>query len=231
MENGKWLRVEWTGRMKTLMVLLGISVTMASVHLAHELGNPGAEGILDNVVAIEADGKIIGSGVVLSGGKYALTVNHVIDWHIENEQPVMVLYRDGTEVEAVIVKRNVNFDIALLLLPSRHARGLELASETSISVGEKVYAAGHPFGIPWIISQGIVSKKSYFPPNSDGRMFVIWTTAWIESGNSGGPLVTEGGKVIGLVMAYLNPRSPMLGAQHLNICVSSSEIIRFIESE
>ena len=218
-------------RKNKLLVLLAVSaVTLGTLKTYEHSRKRDAEHILDSVVVVETDGRLSGSGVVLSGGRYVLTVNHVIDGMVEKGRPIVVRYRDGNWAMARLVKRNRHFDIALLEVRTPHAEGLSLVSEDDLRVGAHVRAFGHPFGITWMVSDGIVSRKSYFPPNEKGYEFVIWTTAWIEGGSSGGPLVNDNGEIVGLVEAFMNPRSLMLGAQHLNLCVSGSEILRFLGS-
>lgn len=225
------LRAHWTGRSKALTLLLALTMAGAMALKMRE-GSRGAEAMLDNVVVIEeANGRLYGAGFVMQGGGYVLTVNHVIEDMVKGHRPIWIRYRDGYRVQAGLVKRNRHFDIALLILPNRHVRGLEIMRDSYAHVGDPVYAIGHPYGIVWMMTEGIVSKKSYFPPDENGESFVIWTSAWIEGGDSGGPLVTKSGKVIGLIQAFINPRGTQLGAQHLNICVSSSEIMRFLEAD
>lgn len=215
---------------KLLVLLIACVVALGATKSYEHSHKRGAEYILDSVVIIESSGRLSGSGVVLDGGRYVLTVNHVIDGMVSGGQEIVVGYRDGEKTLARLVKRNRHFDIALLEVENRHAPGLRLASENTVPVGARVRAFGHPYGITWMVSDGIISRKSYFPPNSNGNQFVIWTTAWIEGGSSGGPLVNENGEIVGLVEAFMNPRGIILGAQHLNLCVSGSEIIRFLGS-
>jgi S1-C subfamily serine protease len=226
------LRAILSSRQSRLTATLIVCLTALGTQKTYEhLNRRSAEHILDSVVAIEdAKGRIIGGGAVINDGRYIITVNHVVDHFVRSKKPLIVRYRNGETAHAEIIRRNKNFDIALLKLQRRRYGGLRIKDDKQVRIGAKVRAFGHPFGIPWLISDGIVSKKSYFPPNEDGRMFVIWTTAWIEQGNSGGPLVSEDGEIIGLVMAFMNPRSPILGAQHINLCVSGSEILRFLEN-
>jgi S1-C subfamily serine protease len=195
-----------------------------------ERSRTSADYLMQSVVAIGQPGFASGGGVVLEGGRYVLTVNHVIEGMVNKRQGIVITYRDGSTTDAAVVKRNRHFDIALLEVERPQAPGLKLANGDDIRIGDHVRAFGHPFRITWMVSDGIVSRMSYFPPGVDGRMFVIWTTAWIESGNSGGPLVNDRGEVVGLIMAYANPRGILLGAQHLNLCVSGSEIHRFLNN-
>ena len=226
------LRSCWTRRQKILGIALMAAITAFGVDRGYEYRRShDAEHILNSVVmVVDENGETVGSGAILHDGLHVITVNHVIEKSIDNNKAIWVRYRNGEILRAKLVKRNRHFDIALLEMPKKSKDGLDIKSERLSNMGDGVITVGHPFGIPWMMSEGIISKKSYYPPGPDARIFVIWTTAWIESGNSGGPLISRDGKIIGLVMAYVNPRGVFLGAQHLNICVSGSEIIRFLEA-
>jgi len=221
------------GKRQTCLTALTIAIVviLAAPKAYERFHRPDAEKILQSVVVVESDGKLFGSGAVLHGGHYVLTVNHVIEVILKAKKPIVIRLRNGTRLVASLVKRNRHFDIALLELPQDVVGGLKVISESGLKQGDKVRAFGHPFGFTWMVSEGIVSKKSYFPPDEDGEEFVVWTTAWIEGGSSGGPLVNNNGEIVGLVMAFSNPRGLKLGAQHLNLCVSGSEILRFLEND
>jgi S1-C subfamily serine protease len=228
----KGLRSILAKRQNRLATLLAICIMALGAQKISERSHRGdAEQLLDSVIAIQyANGFVVGSGVVIDDGRYAITVYHVVDDFIDDNKPIMVRYHDGRIVEAHAIKCNKHFDIALLELPYRAVPGLNVISDREVRQGDHVRALGHPFGITWMVSDGVVSRKSYFPPNKDGKEFVIWTTAWIEGGSSGGPLVNDRGNIVGLVMSFLNLHGVKYGAQHLNLCVSGSEILRFLES-
>lgn len=215
---------------KRLIALLMVGLLAIGALKVNERSRTSADYLMNSVVAIGQPDRVYGGGVVLEGGRYVLTVNHVIEDMVKKNKDIVITYRDGSTTNAAVVKRNRHFDIALLEVQRPNAPGLRLAGEHDISIGEHVRTLGHPFAITWMVSDGIVSRLSYFPPDVDGNRFVVWTTAWIEGGNSGGPLVNDRGEVVGLVMSYVNPRGTALGAQHINLCVSSSEIHRFLNN-
>lgn len=73
---------------------------------------------------------------------------------------------------------------------------LEFGSSRDLKLGSKVWSIGHPWGLEWSISQGVVSSPSR---RLDGNLnFLIQTDTRIFQGNSGGPLLDENGKVIGV---------------------------------
>lgn len=83
-------------------------------------------------------------------------------------------------------------DFALTNLPNK----LEFDSSRDLKLGAKVWSIGHPWGLQWTVSQGVVSSPSR---RMDGNLnFLIQTDTRIYEGNSGGPLLDEDGKVIGI---------------------------------
>jgi S1-C subfamily serine protease/tetratricopeptide (TPR) repeat protein len=140
-----------------------------------------------------------GSGFFVSGEGLLVTNHHVIadakflDVDTSNETMVPV---DG------IVVDNKNQDVALLKVKMEGLPFLELGDVERPPIGTKVYAVGHPLGQKGaILSEGLISGVG--EPALGGGVRPIHTTAPISSGSSGGPLVTEDGKVVGITTAAL----------------------------
>ena len=74
---------------------------------------------------------------------------------------------------------------------------LEFVSSKTAKVGEEVYAFGHPWGLSWTFSSGILSKKDRLLPSSTSVLF-LQTDSKVYQGNSGGPLFDKYGKVLGI---------------------------------
>ena len=100
-----------------------------------------------------------------------------------------VILKDNTEIEASLVAVSSNQDLALLKIDSCSSPFIPSGSQSRISQGMSVYAIGSPIGISDSVSAGIISGY-----NND----YIRTDAKIYPGNSGGPLITADGKVIGI---------------------------------
>jgi S1-C subfamily serine protease len=87
-------------------------------------------------------------------------------------------------------------------------QGRNLRSTADLAVGDEVVAVGYPFGIGPSASSGIVSglRREYQSPEGKRLLTnLIQFDAAANPGNSGGPLVTAGGEVVGIVTAILNP--------------------------
>ena len=148
----------------------------------------------------------IGTGVVIIDNGTILTNLHVVN----GAKKIRVTFFDGSESEAVVLNTQPENDLAVL-----HARtipdDLEAAtmrSTADLSPGDEVIAVGFPFGIGPSVSSGIVSglKREFRSP--DGQQMLtnlIQFDAAANPGNSGGPLVTMDGEVVGIVTAILNP--------------------------
>jgi S1-C subfamily serine protease len=147
-----------------------------------------------------------GTGVVIVDNGTILTNLHVVT----GSKRLKVVFSDGLESDAVVVSMQPENDLAVLrarripddLVPAT------LSSTSQLQPGDEVLAVGFPFGIGPSASGGIVSGlKRQFQPNEDGKRLtnLIQFDAAANPGNSGGPLVTMDGSVVGIVTAILNP--------------------------
>ncbi len=100
-----------------------------------------------------------------------------------------VILADKTEFDAYLVKVSQNYDLALLRLKGYTTPYLRPRNIVTVSQGATVFAIGNPVGFRNSISSGVYSAK---------REDHIQTSAEISPGNSGGPLITADGKVIGV---------------------------------
>jgi S1-C subfamily serine protease len=148
----------------------------------------------------------IGSGVVIIDNGTILTNLHVIN----GAKKVMVTFFDGSESEAVVLKTQPENDLAVLrarTIPD-DLEAATMRSTSDLSPGDKVIAVGFPFGIGPSVSSGIVSglKRQFRSPDGQQTLTnLIQFDAAANPGNSGGPLVTMDGEVVGIVTAILNP--------------------------
>ncbi len=100
-----------------------------------------------------------------------------------------VILADKTELDAYLVKVSSNYDLALLRLKGYSTPYLQPRNISTVTLGETVFAIGNPVGFRNSVSSGVYSAK---------RKNHIQTSAAISPGNSGGPLITADGKVIGV---------------------------------
>jgi serine protease DegQ len=166
---------------------------------------------LDPAAAEKEDDEIeagVGTGVVIVDKGVILTNLHVVS----GADRIKVTFHDGLEATANITGVQAENDLAVLQA-SRIPDDMIAAtmrSTSDLAPGDKVLAVGFPFGIGPSASGGVVSglKRVFRSPEGKQEMSnLIQFDAAANPGNSGGPLVTMDGEVVGIVTAILNPTS------------------------
>ncbi len=151
-------------------------------------------------------GRGVGSGVVIIDDGTILTNLHVV----QGSENITVTFADGTESSAGIVNIQPENDLAVLRahkIPD-DLQAATMRSTADLLPGEEVVAIGFPFGIGPSVSAGVVSglKRGFRSPEGGQQMSnLIQFDAAANPGNSGGPLITMDGQVVGIVTAILNP--------------------------
>ena len=150
--------------------------------------------------------KSVGSGVVIIDKGIILTNLHVV----HGASRIRVTYSNGLVSEATLINVQPENDLAVLQAATRpdELEAATMRSTGGLRPGEEVIAIGHPFGIGPSVSQGVVSglKREFRSP--EGKRILtnlIQFDAAANPGNSGGPLVTTDGHVVGIVTAIMNP--------------------------
>jgi S1-C subfamily serine protease len=149
-----------------------------------------------------------GTGVVIVDDGTILTNLHVI----LGAERIGVVFADGTEATADVVALRPEQDLAVIkarMLPD-DITPATLSSSRDLRPGDRVVAVGFPFGIGPSLSGGVVSglRREYRSPEGERLLSnLIQFDAAVNPGNSGGPLVTMDGRVVGIVTAILNPSS------------------------
>jgi len=162
--------------------------------------------------AFNGDIKGYGSGFFISSDGLAVTNRHVI----ENCSTIDITMTDGTVYESVaMVDANFEFDLALLRVDGTGFSYLELGDSSALKQGQRVYAIGNPQGLSNTMSEGIVSNVKRV---IDGMEYVQISVP-IASGSSGGALLDEYGKIVGVTTAGYTDA----GAD-LNLAVGSNYI-------
>ncbi len=148
----------------------------------------------------------LGTGVVIIDNGTILTNLHVV-W---GAKKIRVRFANGHESEAVMMGAQPENDLAVLKalsLPD-DLEAATMRSTSDLRPGDHVIAVGHPFGIGPSVSYGVVSglKREFRSSEGDKTLTnLIQFDAAANPGNSGGPLVTMDGQVVGIVTAILNP--------------------------
>ena len=143
-------------------------------------------------------GQATGSGFVIDRSGTILTNAHVIQGAVK----VTVQFQDNRVIDARVVGKDPGADLALLKVApdGLDLRPLPLGSSRDVHVGDPTIAIGNPFGLDRTLTTGVVSalQRQITAPNGFTISNVIQTDAPLNPGNSGGPLIDAGGRVIGI---------------------------------
>jgi serine protease Do len=140
-----------------------------------------------------------GSGVLISSDGKVMTAAHVVNAMDE----ISVEFLGGETVKARVVASEPAADLSLLQLERvpAGAKSSPLANSDPIQVGDPVIIVGAPYGLSYSLSNGLISAR--WKPNTVYKTMPLaeffQTTATINTGNSGGPMFSMNGAVIGIV--------------------------------
>ncbi len=148
----------------------------------------------------------LGTGVVIIDNGTILTNLHVVS----GAKKIRVRFANGHESEAQLIGVQPENDLAVLRAASLpdDLEAATMRSTSDLRPGDHVIAVGHPFGIGPSVSYGVVSglKREFRSEQGERTLSnLIQFDAAANPGNSGGPLVTMDGHVVGIVTAILNP--------------------------
>ncbi len=217
------LLMAWTAARPLPQQLTQKDIDAAVLHTMQEKVMPSAEArafraIHPSVVRIRQLGHVegkegdvvkgVGTGVVIVDKGIILTNLHVV----AGAEKVQVTFADGSVSEAGVITVQPENDLAVLqarTVPDDLVAA-NLRPSRDLAMGDHVIAVGFPFGIGPSVSAGVISglKREYRSPEGNKILSnLIQFDAAANPGNSGGPLVTMDGEVVGIVTAILNPTS------------------------
>ena len=169
---------------------------------------PIAEKVSPSIVAISLktrsrdffgrvyEGQGTGSGIIIDKQGHIITNNHVV----EGANDIIVILHDGKELEATLIGRDSQTDLAVIKVDADNLTVAELGDSSALKVGELAVAIGSPMGTEYAgsVTAGIISGLNRTVSIGDDSIKLIQTDAAINPGNSGGALVNSEGKVIGI---------------------------------
>ena len=178
------------------------SIESAFVSIA-ERSNPAVVGITASsverrTIPLRRFDRQEGTGFIFRKDGYILTNNHVVS----GAKQITVRLFDGREFkDPQLIGVDPNTDVAVLKIDvQQELPVLPFANSDEVKVGQLVIAIGNPFQLNYTVTTGIVSGKgrSLLPSFTMHYEDFIQTDAWINRGNSGGPLLNIHGEVIGI---------------------------------
>jgi serine protease Do len=163
----------------------------------------------------------LGSGVVISADGKVLTAAHVV----QTADVAWVEFPDGQEISAHVVGSDVRADVALLKLDSL-PNGLTpapLGDSDKVEVGDQVFVVGAPYGIGQTLTAGHLSGRHQLNQNPKSLVPVefLQTDAAVNSGNSGSPVFTMDGEVIGIMGSIMSQSG---GSEGLAFAAASNTV-------
>ncbi len=148
----------------------------------------------------------LGSGLIVDAKGVVVTNAHVI----EGASRIVVITRDGRELEADVIGSDRDADLAVLKVAATGLPAVPLGKSADLLMGETVIAVGNPFGLGHTVTTGVLSARGRAVPTESGEAAYtdfLQTDASINPGNSGGPLVNLAGQVIGVNTAIVRGAS------------------------
>ena len=151
------------------------------------------------VVSVRAEsrqGSSLGTGIIMTQDGYIITNCHVVD----DCHTVTAVLEDARELNALLVGKDEETDLAVLKVEAQGLTSLEFGDSTELMVGDAALAIGNPLGehLRGTLTNGIISAINRDISMNGYSMTLIQTTAALNQGNSGGPLLNIYGQVVGV---------------------------------
>jgi len=201
-----------SGRYCWIVVIISVA---ASLSIASAQDMSGAiEQVKESVLTIKS-GERVGAGFIVSPDGHGLTSAHVVG---DSSQVTVVLANDE-ELDAKVTKTDEARDLALINIDLKNLPAVHFAASSELKQGARVAVLGAPLGLEGSVTEGIVSAVQR---EAQGKKY-LQIDAALNEGNSGGPVIDEHGRVVGVATAVVKK------AQNVGFAVPSDEAIAFLQ--
>jgi S1-C subfamily serine protease len=167
----------------------------------------------------------IGSGVLISPDGKIATAAHVV--HLMEDVTVEFLGEEPVPARVIASEPRADLSLIQVSVVPRDARVAPLTDSDRVHVGDSVIIIGAPYGLRYSLSSGIISAR--WEPDTVTRDFPLaeffQTTAVINTGNSGGPMFTQAGDLIGIVSHNITKSG---GSEGLGFVVTSNTVRKYL---
>ena len=188
------------------------------------------EKVMPSVVSITChDGRSqsSGTGVIMDAAGYIITNAHVV----EDALSIQVLLTDGRELEARCVGSDMLSDLAVLRVIATGLIPAEFGDSDKLRVGDEVVAIGDPLGVELrgTMTNGIISGINRDIQSGNRTLTLMQTTAALNTGNSGGPLVNCYGQVVGINTMKIGDYASESGVEGLGFAIPITSVQTVLE--
>ena len=188
------------------------------------------EKVMPSVVSIicyDSRSTSSGTGVIMDAGGYIITNAHVV----EDARSIRVLLTDGRELEARCVGEDVLSDLAVLKVNAIGLQPAEFGDSNALRVGDEVVAIGDPLGVELrgTMTNGIISGINRDIKSGNRTLTLMQTTAALNTGNSGGPLVNCYGQVVGINTMKIGDYASESGVEGLGFAIPITGVQTVLE--
>ena len=168
-----------------------------------------------------------GTGVIMDAGGYIITNAHVVEDAVQIE----VLLTDGRTAEAKCVGSDILSDLAVLRVGIGNLTPAEFGDSNALRVGDEVVAIGDPLGVELrgTMTNGIISGINRDIKSGNRTLTLLQTTAALNTGNSGGPLVNCYGQVVGINTMKIGDYASESGVEGLGFAIPITSVQTVLE--